>query len=251
MASLPAFVAEVNALAEVITLQAVTCDTASQTVGVTAWESGTNYSAGAVRWDTINFLTYRRSTAGAGTTRPGLDPDNWVLLTGLGDVRTVGDQIVGGVKSFTSQVRLANGTAAVPSLTFSSETGQNTGLYWGGDGIMAFANDGVKSGEILANGTLVMAGNVTAYSDARLKTGLQRIDGALDKVQTLTGYTYQRLDTGERQTGLVAQEVEEVLPEAVVRGEEFLSVAYGNMMGLMVEAIKELRAEIASLKKAA
>ena len=66
-------------------------------------------------------------------------------------------------------------------------------------------------------------------------------------MQQLTGYTYTRTDSGERQTGLIAQDVQKVLPEAVVDGEH-LSLAYGNLVGLLVEAIKELRAEVAALK---
>lgn len=100
---------------------------------------------------------------------------------------------------------------------------------------------------LTASGSITASGNVTAFSDARLKTDLVRIEGALDKVEALTGYVYTRLDTGEKQTGLIAQDVQQMLPEAVVEGE-YLSVAYGNLMGLMVEAIKELRAEVADLR---
>ena len=62
------------------------------------------------------------------------------------------------------------------------------------------------------------------------------------------GYTYTRKDTGARQTGVVAQEVQEVLPEAVMDNGDRLSVAYGNMVGLLIEAIKELKAEVDQLK---
>lgn len=103
---------------------------------------------------------------------------------------------------------------------------------------------------ITAGGDITATGNVTAYSDAKLKTGLTRIEGALDKVEKLAGYVYTRTDSGERQTGLLAQDVQAVLPEAVVNGE-YLSVAYGNMMGLVVEAIKELRAELNELREQA
>lgn len=106
------------------------------------------------------------------------------------------------------------------------------------------------TGNITATGDITATGNVTAYSDVRLKTDLQRIDSALDKVEKLAGYTFTRTDTGDRQTGLLAQDVQSVLPEAVVEGE-YLSVAYGNLMGLMVEAIKELRADLAELKRVA
>jgi len=74
-----------------------------------------------------------------------------------------------------------------------------------------------------------------------------QISDAVNKVQQLTGYTYTRIDTGEKQTGLVAQDVQKVLPEAVMEGEN-LSVAYGNLVGLLVEAIKELKQEIEILK---
>lgn len=99
-----------------------------------------------------------------------------------------------------------------------------------------------------ASGNFVARGNVSAYSDIRLKTDLSKITNALDKIDQLTGYVYTRIDTNERQTGLIAQDVEKVLPEAVHHGD-MLAVNYGQMMGLIVEAIKELRAEINALKK--
>jgi hypothetical protein len=114
-------------------------------------------------------------------------------------------------------------------------------LYW---------NNGIALMYLSATGDLTATGNVTGYSDVRLKTDLTRIEGALDKLETLTGYTYTRTDSGNRQTGLLAQDVQAVLPEAVVEGE-YLSVAYGNMLGLVVEAIKELRAEVAELRQQA
>ena len=98
------------------------------------------------------------------------------------------------------------------------------------------------------SGNLTMAGNVTAYSDIRLKEDLEVITGALDKVKSLTGYTYTRIDSGERHTGVIAQDVEKVLPEAVNNDGEHLSVAYGNMVGLLIEAIKEQQAQIDDLK---
>jgi len=97
------------------------------------------------------------------------------------------------------------------------------------------------------NGDFTAVGNVTAYSDIRLKTDLQQIPDALAKVEQLTGYTYTRTDSGERQTGLIAQDVEKVLPEAVMQGEH-LSLAYGNMVGLLVEAVKELSARVKELE---
>ena len=94
-----------------------------------------------------------------------------------------------------------------------------------------------------------MVANVTTYSDARMKTDISTILGALDRVQDLRGVLFTRLD-GTRGTGLIAQDLVEVLPEAVITDENgMMSVAYGNVVGLLVEAIKELRAEVEELKR--
>ena len=100
---------------------------------------------------------------------------------------------------------------------------------------------------------LTCSGNITAFSDARLKTNVQRITNAVDKVQAVNGVTFYRsdLDIKQRQTGLIAQELQKVLPEAVIETSDgTLAVAYGNVVGLLVEAIKELKSEIEDLKNA-
>ena len=104
------------------------------------------------------------------------------------------------------------------------------------------------------SGNTTSTGNVTAYSDIRLKKDIELIPDALDKVCTLRGVTYERIDSGERQTGVIAQEVQAVLPEAVMTmadEQQTLSVAYGNLVGLLIEAIKELKAEVDVLKQGA
>lgn len=102
-------------------------------------------------------------------------------------------------------------------------------------------------------GNMTIGGSLTQNSDLRIKRDLQIIPDALDKVKTLNGYTYTRTDRDSefQQTGCVAQEVQAVLPEAVVVGEDeqqTLSIAYGSMVGLLVQAIKELEAKVAALE---
>jgi len=97
-------------------------------------------------------------------------------------------------------------------------------------------------GSILANS------NITAYSDIRHKKDLIKLDNTLEKVEKLNGYTYTRIDDGKRYTGLVAQEVLEVLPEAVEEKEDGYSLAYGNMAGLFVEALKEMNTKFQAEK---
>jgi hypothetical protein len=96
--------------------------------------------------------------------------------------------------------------------------------------------------------------DIVAFSDARVKTDLAPITDALTKISSITGYTYLRLDqestTNKRLAGVVAQEVKEVLPEVVHEDADgMMSVAYGNMSALLIEAIKELKHENAALKR--
>ena len=110
----------------------------------------------------------------------------------------------------------------------------------------------VDTAGIDVSGRIVADGDITAFSDARIKENLEAIPNAIEKVESLTGYTYDRTDLGIRQTGLIAQDVLAILPEAVnvpEDPEDMLALNYGALMGLMVEAIKELKAEIEELKK--
>lgn len=97
-----------------------------------------------------------------------------------------------------------------------------------------------------ANGNIVASQNVTAYSDERLKSNVRTIDNALDKVSLMRGVYFDKNETAS--TGVIAQEMEKVLPEVVFDGE-YKSVAYGNIVGILIEAIKELKNEIELLKQ--
>ena len=105
---------------------------------------------------------------------------------------------------------------------------------------------GLESHQSLSvTGSVTASSNVTAYSDERLKTDIQTIDNALDKVTQLRGVSFTKDD--ERSIGVIAQEVEKVLPEVVFDGE-YKSVAYGNIVGVLIEAIKEQQQQIDDLK---
>ena len=103
--------------------------------------------------------------------------------------------------------------------------------------------------QIDSAGNFTATGNVTAYSDRRLKTDIQAIQEPLQKIEELNGVTFKRIDSGEPGTGLIAQDVQAVLPEAVHEMTDgTLTVAYGNLAGLFVEAIKALNKEVAELR---
>jgi hypothetical protein len=105
------------------------------------------------------------------------------------------------------------------------------------------------------SGNVTFAGDVTAYSDERLKKDVKTIDNALDLVKQMRGVTYKLKSNDEEGVGVIAQEMEKVLPQVVMDAErdvddeyEIKSVAYGNIVGVLIEAIKEQQAQIDELK---
>lgn len=98
-------------------------------------------------------------------------------------------------------------------------------------------------------GNFTAAGNVTAYSDERLKTNVQTLTGSLARVCQMRGVEYDR--DGIHNIGVIAQEMQRIRPEVVHTGNDemkTLSVAYGNIVAELIEAIKELKLEIDVLK---
>jgi hypothetical protein len=96
------------------------------------------------------------------------------------------------------------------------------------------------------SGNWTAVGDVTAYSDARVKENVKTIEGALDKVLALRGVSYTRIgsEDGKTKIGVIAQETLPIVPEVVNQDEDGMyNVAYGNMGGLFIEAIKELKKE--------
>ena len=100
------------------------------------------------------------------------------------------------------------------------------------------------------SGNASATGTVTASSDERIKTNIKTIEDGLDKVAQLRGVEYDRTDIESHQIGVIAQEVEKVLPELVHTNPDGMkSVAYGNLTAVLIEAIKELKGEISELKE--
>jgi len=102
----------------------------------------------------------------------------------------------------------------------------------------------------------VSAADVYIRSDRRLKTNIEKITGALDKVEQLNGYTYTLIDSNEASAGLIAQELEKIMPNSVKRyhneaaGEERLTVQLAGPVGLLIEAVKELQQQVNECRQA-
>lgn len=123
------------------------------------------------------------------------------------------------------------GTSSDTSNTFSTAPGTSTSCY------------------LYVDGDIYAAGDIIGLSDEKYKKDLKRIENPIEKIKQVSGYTYTRIDTGNRQTGVIAQELEKVLPEAVqTDGNGDKSVAYGNVIGLLIECIKDQQKQIDELR---
>ena len=145
-----------------------------------------------------------------------------------------------------------------------SHIGLNTGdfIKWTDNTKQEFVvNDNVEM-QLEADGDLHVDGDVIAFSttisDATLKYDISPIDHALDKVAQLTGVTYKYLKDGMESAGLLAQDVEKVMPCAVTErelplhkndGKSYKTLNYDNLHALLIESIKELTAKVEKLEK--
>lgn len=149
------------------------------------------------------------------------------------------------------------------SVRLQTSNGTNRGWFYADNAYQqGFLTSGGGWGLKMDNsGNVTATGNVTAYSDIRLKEDIKPLEGALAKVLQLRGVQYTRKDTKEKEIGVIAQEIENILPEVVhisdstaqEEGKEtyrdIRSVDYGRMVSVLIEAIKEQQAQINELKE--
>ena len=96
----------------------------------------------------------------------------------------------------------------------------------------------------------VTAPNFNTTSDASVKDGIMTIDSPLNTIANLRGVNFDWKQTGQKSMGVVAQEVEKVLPYLVATDANGLkSVNYQAMVGLLIESVKDLQAQVAKLSK--
>lgn len=150
-----------------------------------------------------------------------------------------------------SITNLAAGSATSGALFYNGNT-SSAGRLYGGTTNPNTTNRLNYNGNLHVN-ELHAVGNITAFSDERLKTNIELIPDALSKVLSVRGVTFNRIDlenTEKRHTGVIAQEIEKVLPEVVNQLEDGTkTVSYGNIVGLLIEAIKELNEKVEKLER--
>jgi hypothetical protein len=189
---------------------------------------------------TVTFA--RDGQVGIGTTSPNVSLDvNGTVRSRLGAFQLNDGTSTGGGLYFYKTIT-GSGSNLSPSLF--SETGMP--LYF-----MTNGSASIK-GTLSIDGNWTVTGNVVAYSDARVKENVRVIDNALARVRAIRGVTFTRTDmqdTAKRHAGVIAQEIEAVLPEVISDNDDGMkSVAYGNITALLIEAIKELQDEVTALR---
>jgi hypothetical protein len=181
---------------------------------------------------------------GIGTTSPdrrlriASDGTNWISAviggSGGGDVVVIGN--LGGAPSIGGH---NSALTAWARLSLNPD---------GGNVLVGTSTD---NGERLyVSGAIRATGTITANSDISLKKNLLKIENALEKVEQINGYTYEfKADDSKRHAGVIAQEIQTVLPEIVNKGNNgILGVEYGNISALLIEAIKEQNIKIKNLE---
>jgi hypothetical protein len=153
----------------------------------------------------------------------------------------------------SSRAGIAFGTApANPTGWHQAKIGM---MMRGGDQNVGIGGAPIDNRKLSVTGDIQSSANIYSLSDIRVKDDIKPIAGALDKVQNLTGVSYTRNDIvcDDRMIGLIAQDVEKVLPEVVstTHGElpDAKSISYDNIVALLIEAIKEQQQQIDELKK--
>ena len=135
---------------------------------------------------------------------------------------------------------------------YDDENNEWSQRWYENGSVYLYYNNGLKfettNTGCTVTGTII-ATQFSATSDLAKKENLEVVDDALSKIQKLTGYTYDMKEDGIRKAGLIAQDVEKVLPEAVDGDEGEKVLDYNATIALLVNAIKEQQLQIEELKK--
>jgi hypothetical protein len=218
-------------------------------------KSDTNTKIGFPSSDTFNITTnnserFRVTSAGnvgIGTTAPS---SKLHVRKNAGPLTSFNSNTVGIFEnSAGAYVNIVSGSLSQGELWFSdSLEGRGRVRYNHSiDELELWVSSGKKA-DLDGAGNLSITGSLSQNSDAVLKENVEDIDEALDKVKQLRGVEFNMIGNDRKELGVIAQEVEKVLPELVTEKDGIRSVAYGNITAVLIEAIKEQQSQIDELK---
>ena len=223
----------------------------------------TNVPSGALFTDTvythptshpISFITGLQTALDGklGSTANAVSASKWNTartITLGGDLS--GNVSIDGSQNVTLNAEVTNDSHTHDGRYYTESESDSRFINTDGDtmtGILTIGTVAGEAGTLNITGDIVATGDVTAFSDRRFKHNVVQIDNALEKVKALRGVSFEK--DNRMSIGVIAQEVEEVIPEVVHTNDEGLkSVAYGNIVGVLIEAIKEQNLKIEELKQ--
>lgn len=204
----------------------------------------------------ITALEGRTITAGTGLSGGGDLSASRTLSLDTGSSRNVDHSAV----SITGTGGLTGGGTIAASRTLSLDTGSSRNVDH--NAVSISPGNGLTGGGTLAatrtlsmsgsyTGTFTATGDVRAGSDRRLKTEIAAIENPLEMVRAMAGRRYWRTDLEQHQFGVIAQDHARVQPEAVAEDEQtgYLTVAYGQIVPVLIEAVKALAHRIEMLEQ--
>jgi hypothetical protein len=221
-------------------VDATNLNTASKVV---ARDASGNFAAGTI----TAALTGNASTA---TTLQTARNIGGVSFNGAADinlpgVNTAGTQDTSGTAAISTAATVTTSSAASAfKVPFANTTASTTGNY-------GLLQDSTATFTYNPSTNVLEAGTFNTTSDISLKENICTFENAMDVVAGLRGVRFTWKKNGIKTVGLIAQEVEKVLPELVGENVDtgIKSVSYANMVAVLIEAVKELKAEIEELKK--
>jgi hypothetical protein len=219
---------------------------------------------------TTNWSTGIKTQLNSNTVISGSSQIDVMSTTNIARLATTGSN------TFTGTISINSGTTGFLTLGASGSYGS---ISSGGGGGTIYLNGSTRGGSttaasntvvvatdgefyitnglsnstkflVASNGNTTISGTFTENSSIRYKENVETIKYGLDKVLQMRGVTYDKKNTGVREVGVIAEEVYDVLPEVVLKNEEgeIDSVSYGRIVGVLIEAIKDLKKEIEDLK---
>lgn len=219
---------------------------ASQTFSAAATFSQTIRVNGAVTFDSTllvtGAVTFSSTASVSGNVTAATAPTTGAHLTNKTYTDATFLPLAGG--TLTGNLSIINGTTEM-----TATLGSSGGYFYGNATQIGWKASG-GSVKIYwdTSGNFTAAQNITAYSDVKLKTNVQTIKEAVSIVNRMRGVFYDRIEDGRHGVGVIAQEMQEVLPQVVIENDGILSVAYGNIVGVLIEAVKELSAKVERLE---
>ena len=205
------------------------------------------------------------NTNGSGSTwhitcgKTGSNNADFTIRNGVTDTNVLTSTVSGNI-TIAAPLYASDGSAGSPAYSFSADT--DTGMFRSAANSLSFATGSLERWRMENDGDFHADGDVVAYSttisDERLKHKIEPITDALAKVSQLNGVTFTYNADNKKSAGLIAQDVEKVLPSAVSEkklplkiddGQKYKVLQYDQTIGLLVEAIKELTAKVEELEK--